>query len=580
MNTRLRSVLGTGACAALTLAVAVPLAAQPPAVPPRYYPGAVRPVAAEAPAVPARPQPLQPPATPGVPPGGGVRPVRAEVPTPQPVPARPPLPTAGGAVRPAQAEVAVPQPGPAPAGPRATYPIDLPTALRLADANNPTVNIARARVREATAQLARARVAWVPTLTFGPAFFYHEGIDQNRRGETFIVSRGNYTLNAGPTVRVDLSDALYLPLVARQAVRAADATAQAVNNATQLDVALAYLDLVELHAAMNINADILERTEQILRSAEAGAKGGINKTGADVNRAATEVNLRREEGIVLRGRTAASSARLARLLLLDPAVELTPYEAAVVPLVIVPGDSTVDQLIQTALRARPEMAVAQAGLAAANAQVRQAKMAPLLPRVQADFIGGGLSGGRRDDFGPLTSQYNAGVALAWNLEAFGLGNAAQIRGRQAGYDAAMYRLRETEALVASQVTEALAMSGARYETLEPAQEAVRQALEMYRKFRDVSFAAPSGPKGQLQFDALETLTAVQALNQARVQYLGQVVEFNRSQFRLYAAIGQPAVFGIDAAAPQPVAVPVVPPAPGMKAPNPIPGPRAMPAPQP
>ena len=30
------------------------------------------------------------------------------------------------------------------------------------------------------------------------------------------------------------------------------------------------------------------------------------------------------------------------------------------------------------------------------------------------------------------------------------------------------------------------------------------ALEMYRKFRDVSFAAPSGPKGQLQFDALET----------------------------------------------------------------------------
>jgi hypothetical protein len=181
----------------------------------------------------------------------------------------------------------------------------------------------------------------------------------------------------------------------------------------------------------------------------------------------------------------------------------------------------------------------------------------------------------------MTSQYNANFALAWNLEAFGLGNAAQVRGRQAGYDAAMYRLRETEALVAAQVTEAAAMSGARYETLEPAQEAVRQALEMYRKFRDVSFAA-IGPKGQLQFDALETLTAVQALNQARVQYLGQVVEFNRSQFRLYAALGQPALCGVDAAAPQPVAVPVIPPAPGMKAPNPnpIPGPRALPAPRP
>jgi hypothetical protein len=67
----------------------------------------------------------------------------------------------------------------------------------------------------------------------------------------------------------------------------------------------------------------------------------------------------------------------------------------------------------------------------------------------------------------------------------------------------------------------------------------------------------TGPRAQ--FDALEPLTAVQALNQARVQYLQQVVEFNRSQFRLYTAIGQPAASGVGAAAPQPVDVPVVPP---------------------
>ena len=253
-------------------------------------------------------------------------------------------------------------------------------------------------------------------------------------------------------------------------------------------------------------------------------------------------------------------------------MELTPYETAVVPVVIVPGENTVAQLVETALCARPEIAAAQAGVTAANALVRQSKMAPLLPKVQADFIGGGLSGGRGNDFSPLQSQYNAGVSLVWNVEAFGLGNAAQVRGREAGYDAAVFRLRETEALVASQVAEAAEMSGARYRTLEPAQEAVRQALEMYRKFRDVSFAMPAGPKGQPQFDALEILTAVQALNQARVQYLQQVIEFNRSQFRLYAAIGQPAVCGVDAAESLPVAVPVVPQGPGMKAPNPLPDP--------
>ncbi|HEY1192504.1 MAG TPA: TolC family protein [Gemmata sp.] len=500
MHVRLRWALGTGALAALVFGAGVPLAAQPPARPgaPAYFR--------------------------------------------------------------AQAEAPAPPPALAP-GTRPTYPIDLPTALRLADANNPTANIARARVREATAQLARARVAWVPTLTMGPAFFYHGGIDQNRKGETFTVSRGNYTLGIGPTLRVDLSDALYLPLVARQGVRAASSQAQAVGNEMQLQVAIAYLDLVELHAAMTINADIQDRTEQILKSAQAGAKGGINKTGADVNRAATEVNLRREEGLVLRGRTSAASARLARLLLLDPTVELVPYEAAIVPLFIVPRDNTVEQLVQTALRARPEVAAAHAGVTAANALVRKSKMEPLMPRVQADFIGGGLSGGRGSDFGPLQSQYNAGVALVWNLEAFGLGNAAQIRGREAGYEAAVYRLRETEALVSSQVVEAAETLGARYKALEPAQEAVRQALDMYRKFRDVSFAMPTGPKGQPQLDALETLTAVQALNQARGQYLQQVIEFNRAQFRLFAAIGQPALDGIGCAETRPVAVPVVPPKP-------------------
>ncbi|MBN9122341.1 MAG: TolC family protein [Planctomycetes bacterium] len=461
---------------------------------------------------------------------------------------------------------------PLPGARQTAYPIDLTTALRLADANNPTVGVARARVREAVAQFDRSRVAWVPTLSMGPTFFYHQGIDQNRRGDVFTVSRGNYTLGIGPTLRVDLSDALYLPLVARQGVRGANALARATANGIQLDVALAYLDLAEVHALLVINADVLDRTEQILKAAEAGAKSGINKTAADVNRAATEVQVRREETTVLRGRAAAASARLARLLVLDPTVELLPYETAIVPLVLVPGESTLEQLVQTGLRARPEVAAARAGVAAANALVRQAKMAPLLPRAQGEFIGGGLSGGRGSDFSPLQSQYNAGAALVWNLEGFGLGNAAAVRGRQAGYDAAVYRLQETEALVASQVVEAAQTSAARYVALEPAQGAVRQALEMYRKFRDVSFAM-LGPKGQLQFDALEPLTAVQALNQARVLYLQQVVEFNRSQFRLYAALGQPALCGVDAAAPQPLAVPVVPAKPAalsVPAPRPVP----------
>jgi len=456
----------------------------------------------------------------------------------------------------------------------AQYPIDLPTALRLADANNPTVGVARARVREAMATLDRVKVAWIPSLTLGPTFFYHDGIDQNRKGELFTVARGNYTLSIGPRLNVDLSDALYLPLVARQGVRAANSQALATKNNIQLEVALAYLDLVELHGLKAINTDMLNRNEQVLKSAIAGGDADRNKTAADVNRAQTEVNLRREEGILLRGQIAAASARLARLLLLDPSVELTPYEAAVVPIIIVPGDTTLEQLIQMALRARPELSAAQAGVGGADALFRQSKMAPFLPRVQGEFIGGGLSGGKNDDFSPLQSQYNAGVALVWNLEAFGLGNAALVRGRRAGLDAAFFRLREVEALVSSQVVEAAELAAGRFESLNAAQEAVRQAEEMYRKLREASFGMV-GPKGQ--FDALEPLTAVQALNQARIRYLQNIVEFNRAQFRLYAAMGQPALAGIETAVPHALPTSPIPLAPGVSSPNMLPNPRPVPS---
>lgn len=474
--------------------------------------------------------------------------VLAQPPGPKPRPVEPgPLPT--------------PVPGPPqfypPPGP-AAYPIDLPTALRLVDTNNPTVGIARARVREATAQLDRARVAWVPNLTFGPAFFYHAGIDQNRRGDIFSVARGNFTLGAGPTLRVDLADALYLPLVARQVVRASESRSQAVTNTMQLAAAVAYLDLLELHALLAINADTLAKAEQVLRAAEGGVKAGLNKTAADVNRAATEVELRRQEAIVLRGRAGAAAARLTQVLQLDPMVELTPFEVAVVPVVLVPAELTMRDLIATAQLSRPEVEQAEAELRAAGGLLRQARVAPFLPRIQADFIGGGLSGGINDNFGPMRGQLNAGAALAWDLDNFGLGNAAVARARQANQDAVALRVAEVRAQVSAEVTESGRLAAARFDTLTAAQEAVRQAQEMYRKFRDTSFGMV-GPKGQ--FDALEPLTAIQALNQAQVQYLQQVVEFNRAQFRLFTAIGQPAVCGLDAAVPQPLSVPVVPPRP-------------------
>ena len=191
---------------------------------------------------------------------------------------------------------------------------------------------------------------------------------------TISVARGNFTLGVGPTLRVNVADAIFFPLVARRGVQSAESRSQAVGNDVQLQVALTYLDLLEVHAMLAINADTLMRAE--LDAAKIGAKAGLNKTAADANRASTEVNLREQERAVLRGRAGAISARLNQLLMLDAAVELTPLEPAVVPLVMVPGDLTIRQLIETAVRARPEMHAATAELEASETLVKHARTAP------------------------------------------------------------------------------------------------------------------------------------------------------------------------------------------------------------
>jgi len=51
---------------------------------------------------------------------------------------------------------------------------------------------------------------------------------------------------------------------------------------------------------------------------------------------------------------------------------------------------------------------------------------------------------------------------------------------------------------------------------------------------------------------IEVLQPIQALAQARADYLNAVLAYNRAQFRLYRAIGQPPLLPLNA--PQPVPV--------------------------
>lgn len=415
-------------------------------------------------------------------------------------------------------------------------PIDLTTALRLANASNPTIAMARARLQQALYRRDQAELMWIPNAQAGLNYLRHDGLIQNSRGDVFPVSRWSFFYGGGAALRLETADALFSPLVARQLTDAQAAETRAVTDQLQLKVVNAYLDLVEVYGRLAIAQETLANAQEMAKNAEAAQKAGTGKTPADAQRAQTEVQARVVERNELEGRAGEMSARLAQLLLLPPTVDLRPADTGVLPLELVSLDGRLDELVQIGLGNRPEIARARSLIGAAQSNWRRAQFSPLLPRLEVYYAAGSFSGGRNDFTIDTGGRGDGGVQALWELQNFGLGNIAKTRERRAAIDEANYYLMEVEAQVGAEISSAAKLALARKRNFEQAQEGVRQALEMWRRLREFSFGL--GGKDR-RFDPMEPLIAEQQLNVARLYLLSAVIGYNRAQFLLYTSLGQP-----------------------------------------
>jgi outer membrane protein TolC len=157
-------------------------------------------------------------------------------------------------------------------------------------------------------------------------------------------------------------------------------------------------------------------------------------------------------------------------------------------------------------------------------------------------VGGVFGAGKNSFIGDTALREDILLQANWELRNFGLGNAAMIRERRAQLDGSLAEVVEVQAQVTAEVAEAARVAGARFATLESAQKAVREVEELYRKLLASSFGMV-GPRET--YDALEPLLAIQEINRVRNLYINEVTEFNKAQFTLYMAIGQPPLEGLD-----------------------------------
>jgi len=435
-------------------------------------------------------------------------------------------------------------PLPPPAEPEGnSHLIDLATALQLADANNPIVALAREQTRHAWALEQAASALWLPSFAMGANYNKHEGAIQDTAGNVFNASRNSLyggsgvgIVGAGPPVvpglssRFHLADALFQPLAARQVARARGAAARAATNDTLLDVSLAYLELQRAAHDIGIAEETLQHATQLAEITASYARTGQGLR-SDADRAAVEQAMRRNDVARARESATVASARLAQFLRLDPTVCLVTTEPGVVPLELVTCEAPMCDLVVQGLTSRPELAESRLLVSEAVERLRRERAAPLVPSVLLGVSYGAFGGGIGADVAGTNDRFNADAMLYWELRNLGVGDrtaqdAARSRVRQANL-----RQVATLDLVAREVVEAATQVQMRRQQVDIARQAVALGLESYRLNLQRIEHAQGLP--------IEVLQAIQALVQARREYLRSVVDYNAAQFTLQRALGWP-----------------------------------------
>jgi outer membrane protein TolC len=426
-------------------------------------------------------------------------------------------------------------------------PINLPTALQLANARGLDIQFAAARVQAAIAALDRAKLLWLPNIVAGADVTRHDGQIQDVGGLIFGTSKQALFVGAGPNLQFAVTDAIFARLAARQIVRARQAEQQAAANDTVFAVADAYFgveqargELAGAEAFVRAAAELVRRTEQL-------APGLAPPVEA--NRARTELARRRQAVTALREHWQTAGAELARVIRMDPTVRFEPAEPPILQVTLVDAATPVDDLIAIGLRCRPELAARQAIVQATLAQLKQEKLRPFVPSVLLrgnstanPGLGGGVfGGGINSTWSNFSARSDWEAQLVWEIQNLGFGNRARVRERQAEHQAALIDVFRVQDRIAAEVAQALAQVQSARERLDDAESGLKEAADTLDKsLEGLRQTRRAGELLVLIVRPSEAVLALQALAQANADYFATIADYNRAQFRLYRALGQAA----------------------------------------
>jgi hypothetical protein len=153
-------------------------------------------------------------------------------------------------------------------------PINLATALWLADARPLVIEAARAAVETEIGLYEQARALWLPNVYAGVDYIRHDGALQNFfDGSLIIGQRNQFLAGAGARMVFALTDAIYVPLAERQLVRARNLEVQTAKNDALLSVALTFFDVQQARGILAGTLDSVAKARELARRVQSLGRG-------------------------------------------------------------------------------------------------------------------------------------------------------------------------------------------------------------------------------------------------------------------------------------------------------------------
>ncbi len=428
------------------------------------------------------------------------------------------------------------------------FPINLATALRLSDARPLIVAAAQASVWVAEAQLTRAKVLWVPELNMGGDYIRHDGGGPDFNKGVLTAPSLNFFYGGGGLWQiVALTDVFFEPLVKRQDLNSRQWDIQTAKNDALLMTAESYFN-VHQHRGMYAGALYCVTRGRDLVQRIASLSHELVPI-VEVDRARNLLADLEQQATAARQAWRVSSARLTRVLRLNPRAVVVPLEHDHLQITLIDPVRDLPDLHIVALTNRPELESHQALVQAALQRIRRERGRMLLPTVLIngfqtpdELMQAGVFGfGTNNKLNQWTGRDDVSLQLMWQLEGLGIGNLARIKEQRGEQSKAIIDFFKVQDMVAAEVTQAQADLQSAAARVTQAERALRSGIATFNgSFEGLQHTTRFGEVLVLINRPQEVVFALQLLKISFDEYFTTVADYNRAQFELFHALGYPA----------------------------------------